>query len=106
MRPSLSDGEGVVSKKPLKAQLEEAKQEIRALEKQLETSYTADQYHDIFDELAEAQSEIDRLTENFDYAVQALRANRIEDALHELEKALPDEFVGFAETIIKWSKKA
>jgi F0F1-type ATP synthase membrane subunit b/b' len=86
-----------VSEMPIEEQLQEAKRNLAACEEALA---------DNIDELAEALSEIDRLTENFDYAVQALRANRIEDALHELEKALPDEFVGFAETIIKWSKKA
>lgn len=80
----------------LKEELQEAKDDLAACEKNSA---------ELEDLISEKEYEIERLTENFSYANQALHANRIEDALHELEKALPEEFIGFAETIIKWSKK-
>lgn len=95
-----------MKKSTLKEQLKKAKYEIIDLKQRLENSYSAEEHHSLIEDFDDAQSEIIRLTENFDYAMQALRANRIEDALHELENALPDEFVGFAETIIKWSRRS
>jgi predicted nucleic acid-binding Zn-ribbon protein len=86
-----------VSEISIEEQLQEAKDDLAACERA---------NAELEDIISEKECEIERLTENFDYALQALRANRIKDALHELEKALPDEFIGFAETIIKWSKKA
>ena len=57
---------------------------------------------DLADEIDELQNKND----DFSEVVAALRAGRIEDALWEFEKALPENFVGFADTMLRWRMRA
>ena len=78
------------------ATIEEAIAKIERLENKID---------ELREEIDDLEMSLAQQSEQFDEALAAIRANRIEDALWELERALPDEFIGFAETIIKWKSQ-
>ena len=53
------------------------------------------------EDCAELQGDLDDITEGFEAARQRWLRGDVKEALFELEKALPDTFVGFAEDVIK-----
>jgi hypothetical protein len=59
-----------------------------------------------FCEECDADTEHELDVEEFRAAIMAMNRRRYVDFLDELELALPSEFVGLADEILKWAEKS
>lgn len=79
------------------------------------TEATQARVEELEDEVSELEEDIDCLKEDLeqleryrirsDEALSSYRSGRIVAMLDDLEKALPSEFIGFADDILKWAGK-
>lgn len=81
----------------------ELKKQIDALNKEIDELRNGinEEIGEIAEERDEAMAELERTMGRFDDALTAFRARRIDDCLYRLERALPGEFAGFSDVVMK-----
>ena len=57
---------------------------------------------DLYEQIEELEQQIENLQGGFDDALRMMQTGRVKDALYEIEKALPDGFVGFPDDVVRF----
>lgn len=77
--------------------------EIRNLEKDIEV--LSGLLDEVCEERDEALRELEELKENFGRALSMFLSGKFERCFRELEEALPDGFIGFADAVLAWKAR-